>query len=144
MTGTKSVFSVMCENVGRVFVDNPLAGVANILLIFVLFLAIIALIGVIFKKKDQSVGEGFLRPIKGIMAAMGFAAIIVFIRDHYIIAGLMALIVTCASIAIYVAYKRYSDLKNKAGDALDSNRSSEGGNQVQNEELQSRVETTSF
>lgn len=75
MTGVKSTGSLMCENVVRVFVDNPLAGVINIMLILALFLGIIALIGLIFKKKDECIGDGVGRLVKyiGIILLTPFA-----------------------------------------------------------------------
>ena len=108
-----------------------------------LFLAIIALIGVIFKKKDQSVGAGFLRPFKEIGAVMGFALFVAFIRDHYIISSIVAVVAAGVGVAAYIVYKRMSGSKNEAaGNALDSNQTPNEVDQKPVEEPQVAAETT--
>ena len=63
MEDANNVGQRIVENAIRVFTDNPLVGVAVILLIIVLLLGIILLIGLICKGKDENIGSGVIKGI---------------------------------------------------------------------------------
>lgn len=134
MVVANSAGSLMRENVIHVFVDNPLTGVVNIMLILVLFLGIIALLGLIFKKQDECIGSGILRLLQiiGVIIFAPLGAGICVVYYYYSI----PIVLVILAIACYLGYKEWKGIDA----AADNDHSAQDEEKKQDEKINEETE----
>ena len=103
MEDANNVGQRIVENTIRAFVDNPLAGVAVILLIIVLLLGILLIFGLICKGKDDTLGSGVARVVMA--GGVLFAFILSSLLENFACL-LLTIIISAVLITILDLYNK--------------------------------------